>query len=147
MRQTLRWIPIATLAFAAALVAAPAAAGPEDGEKSAKRMELVRDHLKGEPVERVRFLRPMYGYEVVDDHAIIVWESAHRAWLVGLHDEEGCQHLAKDHTVVVSTFRDSLNTSNGVVTSTGGTYCRMKTIQEVDVKAWREAEREAGLRK
>lgn len=147
MAASTRWIPVATLALAAALVAAPAAAGPEDGEKSAKRMELVRAHLKGEPVERVRFLRPMYGYEVVDDHAMIVWETAHKAWLVGLRDEEGCQHLAKEHTLVVSTFRDSLNTANGVVTSTNGTYCRMESIQEVDVKAWREAERQAGLRK
>ena len=147
MPLTARWIPLVSLALAAALAAAPASAGPEDGEKSAKRMELVRAHLKGEPVERVRFLQPMYGYEVVDDHAMIVWETAHRAWLVGLHDEEGCQHLAKEHTLVVSTFRDSLNTSNGVVTSTNGTYCRMASIQEVDVPAWREAERQAGLRK
>lgn len=134
------------MALLALLVPALGLAGEKDGAKSAARMDLVRDHLKGEPVERVRFLRPMHAYEIAGERAIVVWETPHKAWLVDLRDDEACRHLDRDHSIVVSTFRDSLNTSNGVVTSTQGVYCRMERIQEIDVPAWREAERKAGLR-
>lgn len=145
--MALRSLPLLVLALLAALLLPmPASAGKKDGEKSAARMELVRDHLLGEPVERVRFLRPMHAYEIAGERAIVVWETPHKAWLVDLRDDEACRHLDRDHTIVVSTFRDSLNTANGVVTSTQGVYCRMERIQEIDVPAWRKAEREAGLR-
>ncbi len=145
--MALRSLPLLASAWLAALaLPAAALAGDEGGGKSEARMALVREHLMGEPVERVRFLRPMHAYEIAGERAIVVWETPHKAWLVDLRDDEACRHLDRDHTIVVSTFRDSLNTSNGVVTSTQGVYCRMQRIQEIDVPAWRKAEREAGLR-
>ena len=61
--------------------------------KAEKRLELLRANA-GESVERVRFLRPMHGYEVVGPLELLVWETPFKAWLVTVRDSPACNRLA-----------------------------------------------------
>lgn len=136
------------VALAAALVfSLPVAASAADApaNKAEKRLELLRANA-GEPVKTVKFLRPMHGFEVVGPHNVLVWETPFKAWLLDLRESPACQKLENEWTVAFETMYDTLNTANGYIVGDHGIRCRIDGIREVDVKAWRAAEREAGIR-
>ena len=134
------------LAFTTALVvAAPVSAKDADPDGDARQYELLQANA-GEPVERVRFLRPVDSYEVVGEHAVLVWETPHKAWLVDLRPSAACQDLDRGWSISLETAHDTLNTSNGyVVSDRHHTRCKMTRIREVDVPAYRAAERESDI--
>ena len=140
---------LAFLTFGAALAMAasvPALAinDAADDARDAIRLQAARDNA-GEPVKKVRFLRPVHSYEVVGDTSILVWETNFKAWLVEVRPNESCQarHLDRDATIGLETSYDTLNTSNGYFVGRDGMRCRMIEIREVDVPAMRAAERAA----
>ncbi|KAA2285848.1 DUF6491 family protein [Arenimonas fontis] len=122
-----------------------AAAGNKDEGRSEERLLLLRANA-AEPVDRVRFLRPMHGFDVVSDRAILVWETPFKAWLVELRESAACQRLENELSLRLDVRSgDSLSTRHGYLVGRNGILCRMETIREVDVPAWREARKEAGL--
>lgn len=147
-------LALTSLAFALSLgLALPALAAEPPTEpttraapatKAEKRLELLRANA-GEPVERVRFLRPMHGYEVVGPLELLVWETPFKAWLVTVRDTPACNRLDKEWKLAIDVLNDTLNTSNGYVVGENGLRCRIDDLREVDVKAWRQAERDAGI--
>ena len=132
---------VATLALA---VAAPALAinDAADDARDAIRLQAARANA-GEPVKKVRFLRPVDSYEVVGDTSILVWETNFKAWLVEVRPNESCQarHLDRDASIGLEASYDTLNTSNGYFVGRDGMRCRIIEIREVDVSAMRAAER------
>ncbi|KFN50503.1 hypothetical protein N790_05090 [Arenimonas malthae CC-JY-1] len=112
--------------------------------KAEKRLELLRANA-GESVERVRFLRPMHGYEVVGPLELLVWETPFKAWLVTVRDSPACNRLEREWKLGFDVLNDTLNTANGYVVGDNGLRCRIDDLREVDVKAWRQAERDAGI--
>ena len=136
----------ALTAFFAALVlalATPAVAGDAKQERAAmyaERLELARAHA-GEPVDRVRFLLPPYRYEVVDDHAILVWQNTRKAWLVYLKSDAGCQRLVNSLAIQIDTMNesDTMNTSNAYIVGDHNMRCKIIGLRQVDVVAMRAA--------
>jgi hypothetical protein len=122
--------------------AATAPAAP--ASKADKRLELLRANA-GESVARVRFLVPMHGYEVVGPLDLLVWETPFKAWLVTVRDSPACNRLEKEWKLGFDVLNDTLNTSNGYVVGDNGLRCRIDDLREVNVKAWRQAERDAGI--
>ncbi len=144
---------LATLSFSAALalgLAAPAfasdsteATAPAAAEAADSPRFIAAQANAGESVKRVKFLLPINSYEVVDDHAVLVWETNFKAWLVDLRTSAACRGLDNTIAVGIETLSDSLNTSNGFVVGRDGIRCRITQIREVDVPAMRAAERAA----
>jgi hypothetical protein len=131
----------AALAMAAS-VPALAINDAADDARDAVRLQAARANA-GEPVKKVRFLRPVDSYEVVGDTSILVWETNFKAWLVEVRPNESCQarHLDRDASIGLETSYDTLNTSNGYFVGRDGMRCRIIEIREVDVPAMRAAER------
>ena len=132
----------ATLALGLAL---PAAAKGDEA-RDAKRLELLNAHA-GEPVKRVKFLRPMHGYEIAGPQTVLVWETPFKAWLVDVRDSPACRHLDREFKIGIDTLHDSLNSTNGYIVSDNGVRCKIEQLREVDVPAFKEAERTAGISK
>jgi hypothetical protein len=97
----------------------------------------------GKAVARVKFLRPIDSYEVVDQHALLVWETNFRAWLVEVRPGAACRGLDRTFAVGIDTLADSLNTSNADIVGRDGIRCRISQIREVDVPGMRATERAA----
>ncbi|MBP6596588.1 MAG: hypothetical protein KA196_03655 [Arenimonas sp.] len=119
---------------------ADAAAAPEAADSP--RFIAARANA-GDSVVRVKFLLPIDSYEVVDDHAVLVWETNTKAWLVDLRTSPACRGLDNTIAVGIDTLSDSLNTRNGYIVGRDGIRCRITQIREVDVPAMRTAERAA----
>ena len=139
-----------TLAAALALgLALPASAS--DGARAAplskdeQRLVLL-DANAGEDVKHVTFLRPIHGYEVVGEQNLLVWETPFKAWLLDLRESPACRSLDREVAVAIDTLSGSLNSSNGYIRGEHGLNCKIERIREVDVKAWKQAERDAGIR-
>jgi hypothetical protein len=126
-----------TLVFSLALAASAAAASPPADQEA--RLALLTAHA-GEPVQRVRFLRPMHRVEVLDPSHVLVWETQSKAWLLELRDGKPCPRLDWGITVTIETLSDSINVENGHVVSKDGIHCRITSLREVDVPAFRAAE-------
>lgn len=139
---------IALSGFAAVLSLALAlpAFGSEPASKEEQRLALLNAHA-GEPVTRVKFLRPLHSYEMVGPLNVLVWETPTRAWLLDLRKSDACQYLDREFKISIDTLTDSINSTNGYVRASGGQICRIDRLREVDVKAWKDAERQAGIRK
>lgn len=120
--------------------AAEADAAPEAADSP---RFLAAQANAGEPVTRVKFLRPIDSYEVVDAHAVLVWETNFKAWLVDLRPSPACRALENTFSVGIDTHSDSLNTSNGHIVGRDGIRCRIIQIREVDVPGMRATERAA----
>lgn len=140
---------LAFTALSAALVlglAAPTVASnakkAERDAMYAERFELAHAHA-GEPVERVRMLTEPYKFEVLGDHAILVWQNQRKAWLVELKSDAGCQHMVNSITVRIDTMNesDTMNTSNGYIVGDNNMRCRISGLREVDVVAMRADKR------
>jgi len=132
----------ALLALLLGCASAPAA----DKAASADRALALASEHAGEPVNRVRFLRPMDSFEVISDRAIVVWETPFKAWLVELQPSPACTRLDNELGVAFDVMgNDTLSTTAGWVVGRNGLRCRMEQIRELDVPAWREARRSAGL--
>ena len=143
MKARIALITLTTaLAFGLAL---PVAAKSDDPAKDAKRLELLQANA-GESRDTVKFLRPMHGYEVVGAQHVLVWETPHKAWLLDLRESPACRGLERELKVGIEALYDTINTNNGYVVGDHGLRCRIDVIREVDVKAWKQAEREAGIR-
>ena len=125
-------------------LAFPALASNADDEAEA-RLALLNAHA-GESVDRVTFLRSIDSYEVVGKHNLLLWETPSKAWLVDLRESPACRHLERDYMIGIDTFTDSINTRNSYIVGRGGLSCRVDRLREVDVVAWRTAERVAGIR-
>lgn len=142
---------LAILSLAAALslgqafpVGAAEPASPADASATGGSPRFIAAQANaGESVERVRFLLPIDSFEVVDDHAVLVWETHTKAWLVDLRESAACQHLDRSIAVGIDTMSDSLNTRNGFIVGRDGVRCRIVQIREVDVPGMRAAERGA----
>jgi|GEM_PF-3265049 len=132
----------AALSFALALPAF----GAEAASRDEQRLALLNAHA-GEPVTRVKFLRPLHSYEMVGPLNVLVWETPTRAWLLDLRKSDACQYLDREFKISIDTLTDSINSTNGYVRARGGQICRIDRLREVDVKAWKDAERLAGIRK
>ena len=102
-------------------------------------LEYLRANA-GESVERVRFLRPMHRVEVLDPSHVLVWETQSKAWLLELRDGKPCPRLDWGITVTIETLSDSINVENGHVVSKDGIHCRITSLREVDVPAFRATE-------
>lgn len=131
-------------ALALTLVATAVSAGDATDAADARRLEAARAHA-GDPVETVRFLRPINGYEVLGQHSVLVWQTNTKAWLVDVRESAACRASALDNSVAVGieTAVDTLNTRNGYVTGRDSLRCKITQIREVDVPAMRVAERSA----
>jgi len=140
-------------AVSAALVlglAAPSVAN--DAKKAerdamyAERLELAQAHA-GEPVDRVRILTEPYKFEVLGDHAILVWQNQRKAWLVELNADAGCQHMVNSITVRIDTMNesDTMNTSNGYIVGDNNMRCKINGLREVDVVAMRADKKNRNL--
>lgn len=133
----------ATLALGLASIApALAVNDAQEDADDARRLAAASAHA-GEPVKTVRFLRPVHSYEVVGEHAVLVWETPFKAWLVELRPSPACRDLDLGISVGLDTSHDTLNTSNGYVVAEHGVRCKMERIREVDVPAMKAAERGA----
>lgn len=137
-------LPILALALSCVL-ALPAFAS-EAGSKEEQRLALLNAHA-GEPVTRVKFLRPIHSYEMVGPLNVLIWETPTRAWLLDLRESDACRYLDREFKISIDTLSDSINSTNGYIRSVGGQICRIDRMREVDVKAWKQAERQAGIRK
>jgi len=133
-----------TTALAYGLVL-PVAAKSDNPAKDAKRLELLQANA-GESKETVKFLRAMHGYEVVGAQHVLVWETAHKAWLLDLRESPACNGLEREIQVGIEALYDTINTRNGYVVGDHGLRCKIDEIREVNVMAWKQAEREAGIR-
>jgi hypothetical protein len=136
-----------TLFVCAALalgVAMPVAAAdaPATATREALRFEAAQANA-GEPVPRVKFLRPIHSVEIVDAQAVLIWETNTRAWLVDLRESTACRHLDSGVAIGIETKSDTINTSNSFLVGRYGTRCRVTQIREVDVPGMRAAERAA----
>ena len=131
----------AVLSFALAM---PALA-IEPGSKEEQRLALLNANA-GEPVTRVKFLRPIHAYEMVGPLNVLIWETPTRAWLLDLRESDSCRYLDREFKIIIDTLSDSINSTNGYIRSVGGQICRIDRMRKVDVKAWKAAEREAGIR-
>ncbi len=143
MKARIALIALTTaLAFGLAL---PVSAKSEVSAKDTKRLELLQAHA-GEEQDTVRFLRPMHGYEIVGPQKVLVWETPHKGWLLDVRDSPACKTLNREWWVGVETLYDSINTRNGYLVGKGGLRCKITSLREVDVMAWKQAERDAGIR-
>ena len=143
------------LALSASLLLALAACGgadlarqppsdptPRTAEDAAK-LAAARAHA-AEAVEYVNFLTPIDSIEVIDPHAVLVWETPFKAWLVELRPSQSCEHLEDRAALGIDTMHDSLNAQNGYIRGSYGIQCKIDSIREIDVKAWRQTLRESG---
>ncbi|WP_162782210.1 DUF6491 family protein [Arenimonas caeni] len=137
---------VPALVAALSLGLAMPAFAAEPLSKSEQRLILLQANA-GEPVEHVRFLRPMDSYEVISPQHVLIWENRFKAWLVELRQDQACKYIDRGFSISVETMRDSLNTKNGFLRGEGGVVCKIIGIREIDVPAWRQAERDAGIRK
>lgn len=127
------------LALPAAAADAPATAA---ATREAARFDAAQANA-GEPVSRVKFLRPIHSVEIVDPQAVLIWETNTRAWLVDLRESTACRHLDSGIAIGIETASDTINTSNSFLVGRYGTRCRVTQIREVDVPGMRAAERAA----
>lgn len=143
MKFRLALVPLAAaLALGLSL---PVAANPAEGSKAEKRLALLEANA-GADKETVKFLRPMNGYEVVGEYHVLVWETPHKAWLLDLRESPACTGLKREFKVGIEALYDTINTQNGYVVGDHGLRCKIERLREVDVMAWKQAEREAGIR-
>lgn len=143
MKARIALISLTTaLAFGLAL---PVAAKSDDPAKDAKRLELLQANA-GESKESVKFLRAIDGYEVIDAQHVLVWETPHKAWLLDLRESPACNGLDRELSIGIESLYDTINTRNGYVIGDHGLRCKIEVLREVDVKAWKQAERDAGIR-
>ena len=143
-------LALPSLAVALALALALPASASDDARpgplsKEEQRLVLL-DANAGEAVKQVRFLRPIHAYEVVGPLNLLVWETPFRAWLLDLRQGPACARLEQQVAVSIDTLSDSLNSNNGYIRGDAGLSCKIERIREVDVKAWKQAERDAGIR-
>lgn len=127
-----------------ALCAAPALADDKGG--SPERLALAEAHA-GAPVEYARFTRPNRGYEVLDDHALLVWEGYNRAWLVKVREDGNCQGFrnGRDISLERQMYR-TINVETGYVRSPRDhSFCKITELRPLDVAAWREAKRAGSI--
>ncbi len=142
-----RKIALILCAYAAAFAVGSAAAGglknDEDRARDAAKLAAAQAHA-GAPVDDVRFLRPIDSIEVIDRQAVLVWETPFKAWLVELAESQSCRDLDRDPALGIDSMDQTLNIRNGQFRGRDGVRCDMTRIREVDVKAMRQALREAG---
>ena len=129
-------------ATAVLMVASTVSAEPARSSASAASAEadLIRAHAAA-PMDRVRFMRPIHGYEVVGNQAVLVWETPFKAWLVDLRPSAACRDLDQTWRVGVDTMSDTMNTRNSYIVGEHNLRCKISQISEVDVRAWRLAKR------
>lgn len=143
MKARIALISLTTaLAFGLAL---PVAAKSDNPAKDAKRLELLQANA-GESERSVKFLRPIHAYEVVDALHVLVWETPHKAWLLDLRASPACTNLDREYKVGIESLYYTINTDNGYVVGDHNLRCKIVALREVDVPAWKQAEREAGIR-
>ncbi len=131
-----------------AALALPARASDDAGKSgSPGRLALAEAHA-GEPVDYARFSRPMDGFEVLDKHALLIWEGKRRAWLVKVEARDACPGFRNELDISLErTLYGTIDARTGYVRSDrGNNYCKITQVREVDVPAWREAKRQAASR-
>jgi hypothetical protein len=131
---------LALMTLSATLALGLAAPAFASDAKSPERLELARNHA-GESVRTVRFLRPIHSYEVIDNHAVLIWQTPTRAWLVDLQQGATCRDLDKSIAVGIDTMSDTINTSNGYIVGDFNLRCKITDIRKVDVAAMRAEQR------
>src|SRR5688572_5627009 len=132
------------LLLAAACTSAPVAHVPEPpSAEDAAKFAAAKAHA-APAVTHVDFIVPIDSIEVIDPHAVLVWETPFKAWLVDLEPGAACRDLDDRAALAIDTLDDSLNSNNGYIRSGPGRYCKISTIREIDVKAWRATLRESG---
>ena len=132
------------IAAALATLSAPVFADDKGG--SPERLALAEAHA-GEAVDYARFTRPNRGYEVLDKHALLVWEGYNRAWLVKVREDGNCQGFRNG--VNISLERQmyrTINVETGYVRSPRDhSFCKITELRELDVAAWRDAKRAGSI--
>lgn len=139
-------LAMTSLAAVLSLALALPALASEPASREEQRLALLNANA-GEPVARVKFLRPIQSYEMVGPLNLLIWETPTRAWLVDLRESDSCRYLDREFKISIDALSDSINSTRGYIRSVGGEICRIERLREVDVKAWKEAERQAGIRK
>lgn len=134
-----------SLLVLALLAPALPAQASNPAHKREQRLALL-DANAGEPVASVRFIRPANGYEVVGPLNVLLWETPSKAWLLDLRASDGCRHLDRELSIGLDSASGTINTRNTYVVGGVGVRCRVDRIRKLDVKAWKQAEREAGIR-
>jgi hypothetical protein len=143
MNRTLSLLAPALAALSlAACASTDSYAGAEQARDTAK-LAAAQAHA-GQPEDHVRFLRPIHRYEVIDPHALLVWETMSKAWLVDLRASAACNQLEHTWHVAIDSLSDTLDTRSGYVRGEHGINCKIERIREVDVPAMRAALRESG---
>lgn len=130
---------IAILTLSAALTACAST-----GQSDADRLAMYRTHA-GEPVKDFHYVGSLNGWTPLGDHALAVWTSPSRAYLLelmgpcmGLDFALGIS-ISNQMGVVSARFDKVL-----VHDSSSPTHfpCRIQEIRPLDVKALKQAQRE-----
>lgn len=126
----------------AALMASAAGMAVAKNDGYEERRAFITQ-FAGEAKNSVSFSRS-YDFEALGTDALLLWESANRAYLVTLEDY--CPDLPSERVIIVNNKGARLTAKFDTITvvSRGESYndsCRILEIRPVDVKTMRAAEK------
>lgn len=131
------------LPFLLAATCAASTALASDVVIKSKRAQA--EAFAGAPIEAVhdRPLRYSESWESLGEHAILVYESRSKAYLVDLEKQERCRDLSTEYLMQLDSRLDWLSSRNGYIElREGHGWCRIVQIRPVDVKAMKAARRQ-----
>lgn len=110
----------------------------------AEELAMYRAHA-GEPVRNFHYLGSLNGWTALDDHALAVWASPSRAYLLELMGP--CPGLEFSYGISITNQMGMVSSrfDEVIVRDRGNAMqvpCRIKEIRPLDVKALRQAQRE-----
>ncbi|MCR6496840.1 DUF6491 family protein [Thermomonas sp. S9] len=141
MNANTRWLAASTLAAA---MLAGCASGPHMSD--AEKLALYEQHA-GAPVSSFMYTMPMDGWTPLGDSALAVWSGPGRAYLLKLYGP--CPNLSFAPMISLSRSVGQVWAGfdrvipRGVGPLMPDIPCTIKSIQPLDMKAIRKAERDA----
>ncbi|MGH8074980.1 MAG: DUF6491 family protein [Lysobacter sp.] len=129
------------LAVAAVFALSACATGPTLSDP--QRLAIHQAHA-GAPVNSFSHFGTLYSWEPLGDSALTVWVRPQTAYLLTLASD--CPNLEHGHAISLGDQTGTVFAGMDNVTVSGQGFpipCRIKTIQPIDAKALKDAEREA----
>lgn len=134
---------IRTLPLLLAALCAASSAVASDVVIQSKRAQV--EAFAGPAVEVVhdRPLRYSESWQALGEHALLIYESRAKAYLVDLEKEERCRDLSTEYMMELDSKLDWLSSRNGYIELRDGHgWCKIVSIRPVDVMAWKAARRQ-----
>ena len=132
------------MSFAILSLALLAGCATNPAERDRQQLALYREHA-GAPVDSFRYLGRMNSWTSLGDEAVAIWTSPTRAYLLEVYGP--CNELAYASAIKLSESAGMVHARFDEVTPVGSGIrslpCRIREIRPVDVKALREARRQA----